>query len=159
MQTPPRHQQHLLDFGGAELHFRHAEHGAATFEADGLFAFVALASGIPHGAAPEHSRKQQAAAPCDARDDTLPRCASTFFFSCAELNFSSRTDSGQPGAETSIAAPRMIPSSPSAPAPGSAACKVRSVAHREDILEELHVAVRLREEPLPRRQKLQSPMD
>ena len=157
MPTPSRHP---LDFGGAELHFRHAEHGAATVEADGPFAFVALAFGIPHGAAPEHSTKQQAAAaPCDARDDTLPRCASTFFFSRAELNFLSRTDSGLSGAETPIAAPRIIPSSPSAPAPGSAARKVGSVVHREDILEELHVAVRLREEPLSRRQKLQSSMD
>ena len=153
MPTPSRHP---LDFGGAELHFRHAEHGAATVEADGPFAFVALAFGISHGAAPEHSTKQQAAAPCDARDDTLPRCASTFF-SRAELNFLSRTDSGLSGAETPIAAPRIIP--PSAPAPGSAARKVGSVVHREDILEELHVAVRLRGEPLFRRQKLQSSMD
>jgi hypothetical protein len=38
----------------------------------------------------------------------------------------------------------------------SAARKLRSVVRREDILEELHVAVRLREVPLPRRQKLQS---
>ena len=97
--------------------------------------------------------------PCDARDDTLPRCASTFFFSRAELNFLSRTDSGLSAAETPIAAPRMIPSSASAPAPGSAARKVRSVVRREDILEELHVAVRLRGEPLFRRQKLQSSMD
>ena len=89
--------------------------------------------------------------PCDARDDTLPTCASTFFFSRAELNFLSRTDSGLPAAET--------PSSASTPAPGSAARKVRSVVRREDILEELHVAVRLRGEPLFRRQKLQSSMD
>jgi hypothetical protein len=129
--------------------FRHAEHGAATVEADGLFAFVELASGIPQG--PEHSKRQQAAARCDTRDDTLPRCASTFFFSRAELNFLSRTDSGLPAAET--------PSSASTPAPGSAARKVRSVVRREDILEELHVAVRLRGEPLFRRQKLQSSMD
>ena len=148
----PRHQQQNAN------NFRHADHGAATVEADGLFAFVALASGIPHGA-PEHSRNQQVAAPCDARDDTLPTCASTFFFSRAELNFLSRTDSGLPAAETPIAAPRMIPSSASAPAPGSAARKVRSVVRREDILEELHVAVRLRGEPLFRRQKLQSSMD
>ena len=140
----PRHQQQNAN------NFRHADHGAATVEADGLFAFVALASGIPHGA-PEHSRNQQAAAPCDARDDTLPTCASTFFFSRAELNFLSRTDSGLPAAET--------PSSASTPAPGSAARKVRSVVRREDILEELHVAVRLRGEPLFRRQKLQSSMD
>ena len=135
--------------------FRHAEHGAATVEADGLFAFVELASGIPQG--PEHSKRQQAAARCDTRDDTLPRCASTFFFSRAEPNFFS-TDSGLQAAAP-IAAPRMIPSSPSAPAPGSAARKVRSFVHRDDILEELHVAVRLRGEPLFRRQKLQSSMD
>ena len=162
------HQQQKPD----TLHFRHTEHGAernslsATVEADGLFAFVTLASGIPYEADPEHSSEQQAAAPCDARDDILPRCASTFFFLRAKLNFLTRTDSGPAAAETPIASPRMIPSSqmPSAhhiysSAPGSAARKVRSVMHREDVLEELHVAVRLREEPRSRRQKLQSSMD
>ena len=145
------------------LHFRQTEDGAATFEADGLFAFVALASGVPHGAAPERA-PQQPAAHCDARDDTLPSSASTFSFSRAEVNFLSLTDSGLPAAETPIAAPRrMMPSSQVMPsAAPSAARKVRSVVHLEDVLEELHVAVRLREEPLPRaprRQKLQSSMD
>ena len=57
-----------------------------------------------------------------------------------------RADSGLPAAEMPLA-PTQRP---------SAARKLRSVVRREDILEELHVAVRLREVPLPRRQKLQS---
>ena len=66
-----------------------------------------------------------------------------------QLPFASRAGSELQAAETPIA-PTQRP---------SAARKVRSVVRLEDILDELHVTVRLREAPLPRRQKLQTSWD
>ena len=66
-----------------------------------------------------------------------------------QFPFASRAGSELPAAETPIA-PKQWP---------SAARKVRSVVRLEDIIDELHVAVRLREAPLLRGQKLQSSWD
>ena len=117
-------------------------------------AFFALAHGIQHGPAVEHSSEKPAGPgpACGFRDDTLPKRAFVFWtrtdsgLSEGQTPVAARADSGLPAAETPIA-PTQRPNT---------ARKVRTVVRREDILEELHVAVRLREVPLPRRQKLQS---
>ena len=142
------------------LHSQHdvSAHAPATATvADGLAAFVAFAHGIQHWPAAEHSSEKPAGPgpACGAREDTLPKHVLTPFprtdsgLSECQTPVAARADSGLPAAETPIA-PTPRP---------SAARKVRSVVPREDILEELHVAVRLREAPLPRRQKLQSSWD
>ena len=110
--------------------------------------------GIQNGLAAEHSSDKPAVPgpACGARDDTLPKRAFIPFphndsgLSECETPVASRADSR---AETPIA-PTQRPNT---------ARKVRNVVRREDILEELHVAVRLREAPLPRGQKLQSSWD
>jgi hypothetical protein len=105
-------------------------------------AFFALTHGIQPTS--EHSSEQKPAGPgqaCGARDDTWPKRAFISFTPVA-----SRADSGLPAAKTPIA-PTLRP---------NAARKVHSVVRFEDILEELHVAVRLQEAPLPQGQKLQS---
>jgi len=141
------------------FHSRHgvSAHAPATVEADSLAAFVALAHGIQNGPTAEHSSEKPAAPgpACGARDDTLPKRAFIPFphndsgLSECETPVASRADSQLPAAETPIA-PTQRPNT---------ARKVRNVVRREDILEELHVAVRLREAPLPRGQKLQSSWD
>ncbi len=121
---------------------------SSTVEADSLAAFVAHAHRIQNGpAAPRPA--------CGARDDTLPKRASIPFTRCdspvlseCETPVASRA-SELPAAQAPIT-PTQMP---------SAARKVRSVVRLEDILDELHVAVRLRDAPLPRRQKLQSSWD
>ena len=131
------------DLMDTTLDFRHSvsAHAPATVEADGQAGFVAPALGIQHGPAAEHSSETAGAGPASgARDDTLPKRAFISFTS---------TDSGLSECQTPIA-PTQRP---------SAASKVRSVVRYEDILDELHVAVRLREAPLPRGQKLQSSWD
>ena len=144
--TAPRrqlHQQAATHAPPDTLHFRHgvSAHAPATVEADGQAGFVAPALGIQHGPAAEHSSETAGAGPASgARDDTLPKRAFISF---------TRTDSGLSECQTPIA-PTQRP---------SAASKVRSVVRYEDILDELHVAVRLREAPLPRGQKLQSSWD
>ena len=157
--TAPRkelHQQAAAHAPPDTLHSRYgvSAHAPATVEADGLSAFVALAHGIQHGPAAEHS-SEKPAGPVPACGDTLPKRA---FIPCMRTDsglsegqtpVAARADSGLPAAETPIA-PTQRP---------SAVRKVRSIVRREDILEELHVAVRLREAPLPRRQKLQSSWD
>jgi hypothetical protein len=145
--TAPRQQVHQQAAAHAPpdtLHPRHgvSAHAPATVEADGLAEFVAPAHGIQHGPAAERSSEKPAGPgpACGSCDDTLPKLAFISF---------TRTDSGLSecqAAETPIA-PTQGP---------SAARKVRSVVRCEDILEELHVAVRLWEVPLPRGQKLQS---
>ena len=158
-----QHQQLLQQAGAhAPLDTLHTRHGVsapapATVEADSLAAFVALAHGIQNEPAAEHSCEKPAAPgpACGARDDTLPKRAFIPFphndsgLSECETPVASRADSELLAAETPIA-PTQRPST---------ARKVRSVVCREDILEELHVAVRLREAPLPRGQKLQSTWD
>ena len=138
------HQQAAAHAPPDTLHSRHgvSAHAPETVESDGLAEFVAPAHGIQHGPAAERSSEKPAGPgpACGFRDDTLPKRAFVFW---------TRTDSGLSecqAAETPTA-PTQRP---------SAARKVRSVVRCEDILEELHVAVRLREAPLPRGQKLQS---
>jgi hypothetical protein len=146
--TAPRQQLHQQAAAYAPpdtLHSRHgvSAHVPATVGADSLTAFVAPSLGIQHGPAAEHS-SEKPAVPGPAggdRDEPLPKRAFISFTPVA-----SRAHSGLPAAKTPIA-PTQRP---------SAIRKVRSVVRREDILEELHVAVRLREAPLPRGQKLQS---
>ena len=137
--TAPRrqlHQQAATHAPPDTLHFRHgvSAHAPATVEADGLSAFVALAHGIQHGPAAEHSSEKPAGPgpACGAREDTLPKHVLTPFprtdsgLSECQTPVAARADSGLPAAETPIA-PTPRP---------SAARKVRSVVPREDILEE-----------------------
>ena len=139
--TAPRQQLHQQAGAHAPLDALQSRQGVSTVEADSLAEFVALAHRIQNGPA------------CGAHDDTLPKralipftCSDSPGLSECETPFASRADSELPAAETPIAPPQMP----------SAARKVRSVVRLEDILDEIHVAVRLREAPLPRRQKLQS---
>ena len=138
------HQQAATHAPPDTLHSWHgvSAHAPATVEVDGLAGFVAPALGIQHGPAAEHSSEKPAGPgpTSGARDDTLPKRDFISF---------TRTNSGLSECQTPIA-PTQKP---------SAASKVRSVVRYEDILDELHVAVRLREAPLPRGQKLQSSWD
>ena len=161
--TAPRQQLHQQAGAHAPLDTLHSWHDVsahvpATVEADSLAAFVALGRSIQNGPAAEHSSDQPAAPgpACGAHDDTLPKRALIPF---------THNDSGLPECETHVAlradselqsATETLIAQTQRP---SAARKLRSVVRREDILEELHVAVRLREAPLPRGQKLQSSWD
>lgn len=163
-------------------------HAPATVEADGVAEFVAPALGIQHGPAPEHSSKKPAGpGPAGGtHDDTLPKRAlisSTRTDSgqseCqtpiapTQRPSAARTDAaadaaraalhgtdgaagGAHGADGPADAGPVIVQGTDGVAGGA---KVRRVERYEDILEELYVAVRLREAPLPRGQKLQSSWD
>ena len=117
------------------LHSGHdvSAHATECVEVDCLAVFVALAHGIQNGPTAKHSSENH------AEPGLASECETPFASHASELA----------AAETPIAPTRRP----------SAARNFRSVVRREDILEELHVAVRLREAPLPRGQKLQSSWD
>lgn len=161
MTTPSQHlhQQAAANTPSDMLHSQHgvAAHATATpgVEEHGLVVFVALTHGVQHGPAAEHMSEKPAGPARGAHDDTLPKRA---LIPCT------RTNSGLSECQTPIAScpysGLLAEETPIAPTQRpSASRKVRSAVRREDILEELHAAVRLREAPLPRRQKLQSLWD
>jgi hypothetical protein len=158
--TAPRQQLHQQTAANAPPDTIHSwqgvsEHAPATVETDCLAEFFALAHGIQHGPAAEHSSEKPTRPACGTRDNTLPKCAGSPE-SARNAKGVSHSNSPDSVRETMMLAAETRIAQTQRPI---VARKVRSVMRREDILEELHVAVRLRETQLSRGPKLQSTWD